>query len=476
MGNLFEKTNKCCNPYFTKQSETIQITYMDSSFIVNNHSQGRESYNNLNNNRNNNENNNNNINNQLDLINISNNNNINSNHLISNIAPNNTLNISSINSPKSNSDSKSYPYSNNTNNKDKIIYNINNSNNNNNSTIVINNIEIINKNTKEKNNIFTNYIINDLIINNHNNNMNNNINLNDESIINFSSQNSNGYDINFLKNNSLSSEFIKLDQIFFSSKNHEFIPKIERLNTIKSKKSKISLNSKNSKLFRNKSKSKFIKESMGSEDVELNLNSFNTYKSSSNINNTFISEISNSILNEINKARKNPMEYSKKIEKFISKISFDDSLKILFIAFKEFKYELKKGKQAFIECLNYLEFVDKNMKIVDYKLDPLIYLEELKFPFVLNDIDKLNEQNYIDECLEEMEISLNEKYQIKAFQYFKCIFDLDIFSVLHIVDENDNKKLIQKTIFNHMTKYIGINSIKLNENEGLYLILIVYAI
>jgi hypothetical protein len=454
----------------------MNLSIVNSSFIVNNTSQAPESHSNINNNINNNISNNNNINssNNSNIIDIIGNNNLNPS--TQNRVPDNTINVSYVNNSNSNNYNNFINNNNNNNSISNSNSNNNDNNNNNNNTIMINNIEIINNNIKEQNNNFTHNLINDLI-NSNNHYPKNKINLNEinESEIKFSGQNSNEFEF-YCKNNSLSSELLKLDSIISSSKNREFIPNLEKRNTIKSKKSKISINSKSSNYLRNKSKSKFIKESIISEDVELNLNSFNTYKSSFNINNTLISEVSNSILNEINKARKNPKEYSKKIQNFIPKILFDDSLKILYIAFKEFKYELKRGKPAFEECLNFLEFVDKNMKIVDYKLDPLIYLEELRFPFVLNDIDKLNDQNYIDECLEEIEVSLNEKYQIKAFQYFKCIFDLEVFSVLHVVDDNDHNKLIQKTIFNHRTKYIGINSVKLNENEGLYLLLLIYAI
>lgn len=296
---------------------------------------------------------------------------------------------------------------------------------------------------------------------------------NKNSNSNFNSNNSN-FCFNEI-NNSISEDILHLNSLFSISKSYQFSRNLSR--SIFSK-SNLSKNS-NSKIIRKKSK--FSRNIYYSDEDNLknsiNSNFNSNFNSNLSINNLDC-EFSTAILEEINKARNNPIEFSLKIRELKEKIQQENltSAKKLFIPYKDFKYELNRGERAFEECINYLEFVDKNMKMVNYNLDPLFLIDELRFPCSFFDMEKLNDQNYIEECLEEIEVNSADKYRIKAFQYFKCVFDLDIFSALHILDDNknnDNDKLIQKTVFDHTTKYIGINAVKLN--EGNYLFLFVYA-
>jgi hypothetical protein len=110
----------------------------------------------------------------------------------------------------------------------------------------------------------------------------------------------------------------------------------------------------------------------------------------------------------------------------------------------------------------------------EYKLRKLIFKEELKFPINQENINNIDDPKIIRKYYEELKKTANENnFIIKAFDYQICTIDVEVSTVLHIVDDNDNKKIIQRAIFSNCTEYIGINMAKIS--EGLFIIFYVYA-
>ena len=114
------------------------------------------------------------------------------------------------------------------------------------------------------------------------------------------------------------------------------------------------------------------------------------------------------------------------------------------------------------------------MKKQNYKLEKLTPLDELLFPLPYDDIEKIDDFEYIDICIDEIKNKIKGKYRLKAFHYFINFIDIDPLSVLHIVDDCNFDKTIQRAIFNPQVKYVGINFCKIY--EGMYIVYYLYAI
>lgn len=188
-------------------------------------------------------------------------------------------------------------------------------------------------------------------------------------------------------------------------------------------------------------------------------------------------EISMNILNEINEARLDPITYSKKIEKYSKLIFENKSINKSYLSIchenVEVKVYLKKDKSSFLECIELLKELPAKMKKENYKLESLIPVEELKFPCPYYDLDKIDDVEFIDQCIYDLRIKLKGKYYLKAFHYYISNIDIEPLSVLHVVDDSNFNKTIQRAIFNPQIKYIGINFCKIG--EGMYIVYYVYA-
>ena len=189
-------------------------------------------------------------------------------------------------------------------------------------------------------------------------------------------------------------------------------------------------------------------------------------------------EVSNKILYEINQARLNPLLYSKKVEKFSKYICKDISTNENHIFIdnqnnQKFKVFLKNGKKSFLDCINFLNNVSEKMKNDGFKLWELKQIDKLKFPLPKNNLALIDDDNYIQSTLIKLRKDIEGKYKMVAFNYYVCFVDIEPLSILHILDDCNENKLIQKTIFSPNVKFVGINFWKLH--EGLYIVYYIYS-
>lgn len=187
-------------------------------------------------------------------------------------------------------------------------------------------------------------------------------------------------------------------------------------------------------------------------------------------------EISIKILKEINQARKDPIAFSKKVEKYSKFIEEDKSVNKKYLKLKTEnetqKVYLKKDEFSFFETIDLLKNLAEKKEKEKFIIDELIPLNDLKFPLT-NDLDKLSDFNYIDFCIEQINLKIFGKYELKAFHYNISFIEIEPLAVIHVVDDCNFDKLIQNAIFNPNVKYIGIN-FKI-VSEGVYIVYFVYS-
>jgi len=177
------------------------------------------------------------------------------------------------------------------------------------------------------------------------------------------------------------------------------------------------------------------------------------------------------ILKEINEIRINPLKYSEKIEYYLNFINGN----YIYIPNKDFelKIKLNKGKNSFLECIESLRNLSENMQKNNYRLEELVSIEELKFIFPKNSLDKVDNSLFIDEYFEEIKKNINGKYELRAFNYRISCLEIEPFSIMHLIDDDNFNKIIQRVLLSENTKYVGI-SFNLIE-EGVYIIYFIYA-
>lgn len=189
-------------------------------------------------------------------------------------------------------------------------------------------------------------------------------------------------------------------------------------------------------------------------------------------------EVSQRILYEINEARLNPLKYFIKIEKYSKDYCTDFSNKNNYLINnndenQKFKINLKRGKIAFWECISLLKNLPEKMKKENYKLEKLSQIDELKFPFPKDDLKMIDNEDFIDFCINEIKNKVSGRYIMVAFNYYVSFIDIEPLAVLHFLDDCDENKIIQKAILSPDVKYVGINFCKIK--EGLYIVYYVYA-
>ena len=189
-------------------------------------------------------------------------------------------------------------------------------------------------------------------------------------------------------------------------------------------------------------------------------------------------EVINRILNEINRARLNPIKYSEKVERYSEFICKDVLTEKQHLYLdngdnQKFKVFLKRGKNSFYDCIDFLRNLPEKMKDENFKLKKLELIKELKFPFPENNLELIDNDDYIEFNINKIKKNIKGKYQMIAFNYYACFVDIEPLSILHILDDCNEDKVIQKAIFSPYVNYIGINFCKIN--EGLYIVYYLYA-
>ena len=197
--------------------------------------------------------------------------------------------------------------------------------------------------------------------------------------------------------------------------------------------------------------------------IESNVSS-NIGNSTSNNNEklSYLENMREEMFNEINLIRNNPEIVIEKINKYLPFIISID--KEFFIQVdKNNKIKLKKGKITFEECKSY---VSKKKS-----LQPLILKKELTFPFPGNFNENINDdfikQNYLTSTLNQIKSNLNEKnLDLVNFHYDIMNSNIELTTLLQIVDDTNSMNQRRNNIFSKSSKYIGINVGKMS--NGLY--------
>jgi hypothetical protein len=221
-----------------------------------------------------------------------------------------------------------------------------------------------------------------------------------------------------------------------------------------------------------------VSELIRRRSILSNNSNSNSNRNSSNIFRYSDHETSLRILDEINEARISPLEFSKKVKKY-SKYIFEDesrnkSYLSIYTGNERAKVYLKENKNTFLKTIDILEELPEKMKTENYKLEKLIPLDDLLFSFSASDKNRIDDFEYIDICIAEIQNKIKGKYKLKAFHYFISFIDIEPLCVLHIVDDCNFNKTIQRAIFNPEVKYVGINFCKID--EGVYIVYFIYAI
>ena len=196
-------------------------------------------------------------------------------------------------------------------------------------------------------------------------------------------------------------------------------------------------------------------------------------KSSSNQENTnhiqnnldeisYLETMRDAMLLEINSIRKNPNIIIEKIDKylpFISTLSKESFIQVD----KNNKIKLNKGKITFEQCKSYIS--------KKKPLQPLILKKELTFPFPEDFEENMNDdfikKNYLTSTLKQIKNNLNEKnLDLVNFHYDIMNSNIELTTLLQIVDDTNSMNQRRNNIFSKSSKYIGINVGKMS--NGLY--------
>jgi len=180
------------------------------------------------------------------------------------------------------------------------------------------------------------------------------------------------------------------------------------------------------------------------------------------------------MLREINLIRTNPIAYASKIKEFIKFIYTDEKNNRKYILVnKNTKLNLLKGEEAFLNCLDFITELDKNLKSQKTFLHEFELKDELKFPFPLDEPDKCISNEYIKENFVKLKLSLGFRFKLKGFHYDLSTNDPEISTLLQIVDDNNSSGKRRNMLLDENVKYVGINIGKLKDN--IFCIYLVFA-
>ena len=197
--------------------------------------------------------------------------------------------------------------------------------------------------------------------------------------------------------------------------------------------------------------------------IESNVSS-NIGNSTSNNNEklSYLENMREEMFNEINLIRNNPEIVIEKINKYLPFIISID--KEFFIQVdKNNKIKLNKGKITFEQCKSYIS--------KKKPLQPLILKKELTFPFPEDFEENMNDdfikKNYLTSTLKQIKNNLSEKnLDLVNFHYDIMNSNIELTTLLQIVDDTNSMNQRRNNIFSKSSKYIGINVGKMS--NGLY--------
>lgn len=175
------------------------------------------------------------------------------------------------------------------------------------------------------------------------------------------------------------------------------------------------------------------------------------------------------MLKEINNVRMNPLSYIDKIEHYKKYITTRNGHTFLLNNNNSNKVNinLHKGIDAFNECISFL----KNLSESKVKLSPLIMKEELKIPFPINSPEICTHKDYLKNILQFKTEENREKFRIIDFHYDICYSDIELSTLLQIVDDTNSNYQRRKNIFNPKARYVGITEGSMLDSMKCYYLL-----
>ena len=195
-----------------------------------------------------------------------------------------------------------------------------------------------------------------------------------------------------------------------------------------------------------------------SNDKETSSTKINIIQDILSNNNLPVDEFSLYIFNEINKIRSNPKDYIKIFIKAKENIITDSKNRLIYIK-NNIKVALFRGVPAFDETIEYLKDIEKMNKLI-FNKNLCVNLPK--------DENEIKDKNFLKNNILKM-----IKNGIKIKSYWRDIItDEETSFILMIVDDISNKSgEKRKDILNKNMKYIGINSIKINNRFACYIVL-----
>ena len=170
---------------------------------------------------------------------------------------------------------------------------------------------------------------------------------------------------------------------------------------------------------------------------------------------------STAMLKQINKARTDPFGYISTIEKYKNCIKTKNEHSYLYINEKKgININLYKGIKAFDECINFLRGVAERKK----RLSPLVMKEELKIPFPVNSKEKCVDREFIGNVLQFKTEENKGEFNIIDFHYDIGCDDVEVSTMLQIVDDTNSNCQRRKNIFSEKAKFVGISEGSLSDN------------
>ena len=187
------------------------------------------------------------------------------------------------------------------------------------------------------------------------------------------------------------------------------------------------------------------------KDQMCSISSKNSFKQGQNtISNIFPST---SMLKEINLARTEPLKYIEKIESLKKSIVTKNNHTFLKINnLNNININLDKGIESFNNCISFLRKLAQQKKLA-----PLIMREELKIPFPINSPEICINKDYIKNILMFKTEENKNKFKVIDFHYDLSFSNVELSTILQIIDDTNSNYQRRKNIFNPKAKYIGIS-------------------
>jgi hypothetical protein len=197
--------------------------------------------------------------------------------------------------------------------------------------------------------------------------------------------------------------------------------------------------------------------------IESNVSSNHGFSTSNNNEKfSYLENMREEMFNEINLIRSNPEIIIEKINKYLPFIITIDKESFIQVD-KNNKIKLNKGKITFEQCKSYIS--------KKKPLQPLILKKELTFPFPEDFEENMNDdfikKNYLTSTLKQIKNNLSEKnLDLVNFHYDIMNSNIELTTLLQIVDDTNSMNQRRNNIFSKSSKYIGINVGKMS--NGLY--------